>query len=53
MTQKNQEENAVAVGQRLVIVKLGGTTEEVAQRISANAKKPDPSIGAHNREEEK
>lgn len=34
------------------VVKLDATMEEVAQRIFANAKKPDPSIRVRNREEE-
>ena len=32
------------------VMKLDATMEEVAQRIFANAKKPDPSIRVRNRE---
>ena len=33
------------------VIKLDATMEEVAQRILANAKKPDPSVRVRNREE--
>lgn len=35
------------------VMKLDATMEEVAQRIFANAKKPDPSIRVRNKESEK
>ena len=34
------------------VMKLDATMEEVAQRMFANAKKPDPSIRVRNRKEE-
>lgn len=33
------------------VIKLDATMSEVAQRIFANAKKPDPSIRVYNRED--